>query len=586
MTVFKHKTKIMKKIPNLNMSKIEKIMFGISQKIHIFGDAMVTPVLLITFAGVLAGIASIFTNTIIVGNLANESTFWFRIWNIITEVALIILRPSHIPVLFVIGLPINLAKKHKSEACMECFILYLSFIYFLKLILTYWKNTSIELTFKESVFGIHTLDMGIIGSILVVGITIFLHNHYFDLDMPEFFGIYQGMVFVYLVGFFSMFFLAFACAFLWPSVQCGIASMQYFFIYSGNFGIFMYGFLERILVPTGLHHFIYIPFIQDNAIVKGGIITNWVTNVDNFSKSIDSLKTLFPAGRFSLFGNAKVFGSIGISLAFYATAKSERKKQVLSFLFPATLTAVLFGITEPLEFIFLFSAPLLFFIYSVLAGVIGMVMYMFGVSGCMYLGLIEMVSTNWIPLSMSHGFTYITQIAIGLIFIAIYFTVFKVIIEKFNYKTIGRENESEQGTINKAIEDAMTSKKLCFSQKIYNDEMEQFKKFLKKLGMNENNRRFKEIAFAAVLLKHYQNIDEVEITPGVFSYMGKILNIQPKSIHANFRNALDRHWLNTDFRILEEHYKGPISEFSGAPTPKDFLIYIVKEAINGESKVS
>lgn len=132
----------------------------------------------------------------------------------------------------------------------------------------------------------------------------------------------------------------------------------------------------------------------------------------------------------------------------------------------------------------------------------------------------------------------------------------------------------------------MTAKKLCFSQKIYNDEMEQFKKFLKKLGMNENNRRFKEIAFAAVLLKHYQNIDEVEITPGFFSYMGKILNIQPKSIHANFRNALDRHWLNTDFRILEEHYKGPISESSGAPTPKDFLIYIVKEAINGESKVS
>lgn len=584
MVTLKSKTKIVKKLASLKMSKIEKLLFKISQNIHRFGDAMITPVLLITFAGVLAGIASIFTNPIIVGNLASENTVWFKIWNIITEVALVILRPSHLPVVFVIGLPISLTKKHKAEACMEAFILYLSFVYFLNLILTHWKSNTAELTFKESVFGIPTLDMGIIGALIVVGITLYLHHHFFGLKMPEFFGIYQGIIFVYLIGFFAMFLLAFTCAFVWPPIQCQIASMQHFFINSGEFGVFMYGFLERILVPTGLHHFIYIPFIQDNAIVDGGIITNWVTNVDIFSRSADSLKTLFPIGRFSLFGNAKVFGSLGISLAFCATSKPERRKQVLSFLFPATLTAILFGITEPLEFIFLFTAPLLFFIYSVLAGLLGMIMYIFGVSGCMYLGLVEMISTNWIPLALSHPFTYLTQISIGMIFVGIYFVTFKVMIEKFDYKTIGRENESEQGTINKAIEDAMTAKKLCFTQKIYNDEMEQFKKFLKKLGMNENNRRFKEIAFAAVLLKHYQNVDEVEITPGIFSYMGKILNIQPKSIHSNFRNALDRHWLNTDFKLLEKYYKGPISEASGAPTPKDFLIYIVKEAKNTESK--
>lgn len=202
-SISKYKNKTMpKKVPNLKMSKPEKIFFIISQKIHAFGDAMITPVLLITFAGVLAGIASIFTNTAIVGSLASKGTVWFKIWNIITEVALIILRPSHIPIIFVIGLPTKLAKKHKSEACVECFILYLSFIYFLKLVLTYWKNNSIELAFKESVFGVPTLDMGIMGALIVVGITVYLHNHYFDLEMPEFFGIYQGMVFVYLIGFF------------------------------------------------------------------------------------------------------------------------------------------------------------------------------------------------------------------------------------------------------------------------------------------------------------------------------------------------------------------------------------------------
>lgn len=363
-----------------------------------------------------------------------------------------------------------------------------------------------------------------------------------------------------------------------------MASMQQFFMNSGKLGVGIYGFLERILVPTGLHNFIYVPFVQDSAVVDGGIITNWITNADDFAKSTLPLKTLFPAGRFALFGNTKIFGSIGIALAFYFTAKPGKKKKVLSLLVPATLTAVLFGITEPLEFTFLFVAPLLFFIHAVFAGLIGVAMYSFGVSGCMYLGIVEMISVNWLPLFKSHGFTYAKQIIIGLIFVVLYFIVFKFLIKKFDYKTLGREDEPIENGINKALEDAMKHKKLCFTHKKYKMEMEYFKTSLKNLCMKETDKRFKEIAFAAVLLKHHKNINEVKITPDIFSYIGQILNINPKSVHSNFRNALDRHWLNTDCKFLEENYRGPISEDSGSPTPKDFLVYIVKEAIKEESK--
>lgn len=570
-------------------SKIKNFSCLVSRKIQRFGNAMITPVLLITFAGVLAVISTTLTNPILLGSLACEDTAWFKIWNMTTEVALVVLRPSHLPMIFVVGLPISLATKHKAEACLESLVLYLSFVYFLNLILTHWGN-NVGINLKEgapgvkNIVGMLTLDMGILGTIAVVGIVIYLHNRYFDLKIPKFSGMYQGMVFIYFIGFFAMLFLAFICAIIWPPIQCGIASMQQFFMNSGNVGVGVYGFLERILVPTGLHRFVYAPFIQDNAVVDGGIIINWITNMDDFSKSTAPLKTLFPAGKFSLFGNAKIFGSIGMSLAFYFTAKPEKKKKALSLLIPATLTAVLFGITEPFDLIFLFTAPILFFVHAILAGFLEMIMYVCGVSGCMHLGLVEMLSANWIPLFKSHGFTYVKQIIIGLIFVALYFFVFEFLIKKFDYKTLGREDDPKESKINKALEDAMMKKKLCFTQNIYRLEMEYFKNSLRKLRMKENDRRFEEIAFAAVILKHHKNIDEVEVIPDIFSYIGQILNIQPKSVHSNFRNALDRHWLNTDLKILEKNYQGPISEESGAPTPKDFLVYIVKEAIKEESK--
>ncbi|MGL4989041.1 MAG: glucose PTS transporter subunit EIIB, partial [Cetobacterium sp.] len=170
----------------------------------------------------------------------------------------------------------------------------------------------------------------------------------------------------------------------------------------------------------------------------------WAQNLSTFANSTLPLKELFPQGGFALHGNSKMFGSIGIALAIYKTARPEKKKIVSGLLIPATLTAALVGITEPLEFTFLFVAPFLFVIHSILAATMAAVMYMFGVVGNMGSGVIEIAAINWIPLFKNHSSVMFTQIVIGLAFIPIYYFVFSYFIEKMSLKTPGREDEDEE----------------------------------------------------------------------------------------------------------------------------------------------
>lgn len=230
----------------------------------------------------------------------------------------------------------------------------------------------------------------------------------------------------------------------------GIESLQAFLRTAGALGVWVYTFLERILIPTGLHHFVYGPFIFGPAAVEGGIQVYWAQHLQEFSQSTVPLKTLFPEGGFALHGNSKVFGSVGIALAIWYTASPENRVKVAGLLIPATLTAVLVGITEPLEFTFLFISPLLFAIHAVLAATMATVMYTFGVVGNMGGGLLDQfLPQNWIPMFHNHASTVFTQIGIGLCFTGIYFVVFRTLIERLNLKTPGRE-ESEIKLYNKA----------------------------------------------------------------------------------------------------------------------------------------
>ena len=426
-------------------------------QIQRFGGAMFTPVLLFPFAGIVVGIAIMLRNPLFVGEaLTAPDNLFAQIVHIIEEGGWAVFR--NMPLIFAVGLPIGLAKQAQGRACLAVLISFLTWNYFINTMGMTWGHFfgvdfSAEPTAGSGlamIAGIKTLDTSIIGAIIISGLVTAIHNRFFDKPLPVFLGIFQGTSFVVILAFFVMIPCAWLTLLGWPKVQMGIESLQAFLRTAGALGVWVYTFLERILIPTGLHHFVYGPFIFGPAAVEGGIQVYWAQHLQEFSQSTVPLKTLFPEGGFSLHGNSKVFGSVGIALAIWYTASPENRVKVAGLLIPATLTAVLVGITEPLEFTFLFISPLLFAIHAVLAATMATVMYTFGVVGNMGGGLLDQfLPQNWIPMFHNHASTVFTQIGIGLCFTGIYFVVFRTLIERLNLKTPGRE-ESEIKLYNKA----------------------------------------------------------------------------------------------------------------------------------------
>ena len=419
------------------------------QKIQKFGGAMFTPVLLFAFAGIVIGIGTLCTTEAIMGSLASPDSMWYQCWNVILQGGWTVF--NQLPLLFVVGLPIGMAKKQNARCCMEALVLYLTFQYFLSTILSQW-GSSFGVDFSAEVGGtsgltmianIKTLDMGMIGALLISGIVIYLHNKFYDTELPDWLGTFSGSTFVFMIGFFVLIPVAVLSAFVWPKIQTGMLVFQGFVKSSGAFGIWLFVLLERLLIPFGLHHILYTPFFYDNVLVPGGIVSYWSTKLPQIAASTASLKSLVPEAGFMSTGFSKIFGCVGVALAFYATAKPDKKKKTLGLLIPITLTAVVCGVTEPIEFTFLFVAPWLFVVHALLAATISTVMYLFGIVGVFSGGLIEMASFNWIPLMSSHWKEYLMMLAIGIVFIGIWFVVFKFLIEKFDVKTPGREDEEE-----------------------------------------------------------------------------------------------------------------------------------------------
>ncbi|WP_293721202.1 alpha-glucoside-specific PTS transporter subunit IIBC [uncultured Cetobacterium sp.] len=414
------------------------------------GGALFAPVLLFPFAGLTVALTIILKNPDFVGSLADPNGTFYKLVYIIEEGGWTVFR--QLPLIFAVGLPIGLAKKAHPRACLSVLVTYLTYNYFINAILTFW-GSSFGVDFTQNIgglsglttiAGIKTLDTSIVGAIAISGLTIYIHNKFFDTKLPDFLGIFQGSALVGMIAFLAMIPASYVTCLVWPKVQMGISSLQLLMTSSGTFGVWLYTLLERILIPTGLHHFVYGPFIFGPAVIDGGIQVAWAQNLSTFANSTLPLKELFPAGGFALHGNSKMFGAIGIALAMYKTARPEKKKVVAGLLIPAALTAVLVGITEPLEFTFLFIAPFLFAIHSVLAATMAAVMYAFGVVGNMGSGLIEIAAINWIPLFKNHSSIMFTQLAIGIAFIPVYYFVFSFFIEKFKLKTPGREDEEEE----------------------------------------------------------------------------------------------------------------------------------------------
>lgn len=419
------------------------------QKIQRFGGAMFTPVMLFAFAGVTIGIGTLFTAEAIMGGLADPSSLWYQIWNVILQGGWTVF--NQLPLLFVVGLPIGLAKKQQARCCMEALVLYLTFQYFLNTILSQW-GPAFGVNFAAKIGGtsglttiasIKTLDMGMIGALLISCIVVYLHNKFFDTKLPEWLGTFSGSSFVVIVGFFALLPVAFLSAWLWPMIQNGMRAFQVFVISAGSIGVWIFIFMERVLIPFGLHHLLYFPFFYDSAIVNGGVLSAWAKLLPHMAASTASLKSMAPWAWPTLTGLSKIFGCPGIALAFYATAKKEKKTKIAGLLIPITLTAIFCGITEPIEFTFLFVAPVLFVVHAVLAATLATTAYALGVVGVLSGGLIEMSALNYIPLMAAHWPTYLTLLIVGLAFTGIYFVVFRFLILKFDFKTPGREDDEE-----------------------------------------------------------------------------------------------------------------------------------------------
>lgn len=414
---------------------------------------MFVPVLLFSFAGIVVALCSLFTNPLIFGSLAKDGTFWNGIWNVIANGGWTVF--NQVNLLFVVGLPIGLAHAAKGRAAMESLVIYLTFNYFVAGFLQYWgpffgvNNYAKDLVANSTnggltmIAGIKTLNTSMVGALLVAGIVIYLHNHFFDKKLPDWLATFQGSTYVVMLGFFVMIPFAFLTCLVWPKIQLGITSMQTFIVHSGLVGVWIYTFLNRILIPTGLHHLVYIPFQFGPAVVEGGLQPYWLKHLAEFAQSSKPLSVLAPQLGFQLYGNEKVFLVPAICYAFYSTAKKNKKKQTSALLIPAALTSVFAGITEPVDFTYLFAAPVLWVIYSLLSATMNTTMCAFGVVGNMTDGAIGIAAQNWIPLWPHHWQTYIIQFAIGIIFAVIVFFVFKYMILKFNYITPGREADDE-----------------------------------------------------------------------------------------------------------------------------------------------
>lgn len=239
------------------------------EKIQRFGGAMFTPVMLFAVSALLIGFGTLFTTEVIMGDLAKEGSLWFGFWDMILSGAWVVF--NQLPLLFAIALPIGLAKKQNARASMEAFVIYLVFLNYVSTILKHWGPT-FGVDFSQEVGGasglamianIKTLDMGMMGALLISGIAIYLHNRFFDTRLPEALGVFKGSAFVLGIGFLVMIPVAFLAVLIWPNIQAGMNVFRDFIVNAGTAGVSVFVLLEKLLIPFGLHHLLYAPMYYD-----------------------------------------------------------------------------------------------------------------------------------------------------------------------------------------------------------------------------------------------------------------------------------------------------------------------------------
>ena len=416
------------------------------QKIQRFGGAMFAPAMLFSISGLMVGVSALATSADIVGDLAVYGTPWYVFWTIIQRGSWTVFK--RLPLLFAVALPIGLAQKQPARCCLEALVAYFAYCFFLSEIIKL-SGDNLGLKYPSSltsasgitiIDGIKTLDTGIIGPLAVSATVVAIHDRFYDVKVPDWLGTFSGSSLVYLISFFAVFALAAISAAIVPSVYAVTETLRHALAGVGPFGVGIFVLLERALEPMGLHHLLYMPIYYDNLVINDGIYATWSSLLPILSHSTRPLNELAPWAGFTATGWVKLFGLPAIAAAFYSTAKPERRAGLRVILAPAIIASVVCGVTEPLEFLFMFTHPGLFFLYAVLSSCLATTMNLFGIVGIFSGGLMEMAAFNFIPLMRTHAGSYLLALGIGLAFSLIFFVSFRALILIYDLKTPGRED--------------------------------------------------------------------------------------------------------------------------------------------------
>lgn len=420
----------------------QRVMGGLQK----FSKAMFVPVLILPIAGILIAIGNIFTNAALIEKvpfLDNPITMGFG--SILSSSLLPVL--TNLGLIFCVGIALGLAEKKKAEAAFTAVLGYLVFIFamnkFMDLRGILVAPDNLRGSGQSLVLGVQILDMGVFLGIILGVIVALVHNKWIETSFNNAFQIYGGARFVFIVLIPIIVLLAICFTFIWPLVQSGINSLGGVIQGSGNFGIFLYGMLERLLIPTGLHHLIYTPFLYTTlggTAEIGGQVFEGARNIYFAEIADPNVSVLAPSVIWDARGISKMFGLIGACLAMYHTAKPENKMKVKAILIPAAVTSFIAGVTEPIEFSFMFVSPILFVIHSVLSGLSMVTLNVLGVRAIGPNGFIDFLLYN-LPLGVSKT-KWPMFLIVGAVFFILYYVIFRFLITKLNLRTIGREEST------------------------------------------------------------------------------------------------------------------------------------------------
>lgn len=425
-------------------------IFGVLQRV---GRSFMLPIALLPVAGLLLGIGSSFTNQTMLEaygltGVIYEGGIAYTVLDIMNQCGSAVF--NNLALLFAMGVAIGMAKKEKEVAALSGAIAYLVMNTAISAMITARGGVeAMAANTTTSTLGITTLQMGVFGGIIVgLGVAA-LHNRFYKIQLPQVLSFFGGTRFVPIVCTAVFVAVGIAMFFVWPIVQMGIAALGDLVIRSGYAGTWIYGLLERALIPFGLHHVFYMPFWQTavggSAIVDGAAIQGaqniFFAELASKSTEVFSVSaTRFMAGKFPLM----IFGLPGAALAMYRAAKPEKRKVAGGLLASAALTAMLTGITEPLEFTFLFVAPLMYAVHCIYAGLSYMLMHIFGVGvGMTFSG--GVIDLTLFGIMQGNAKTHwIWIVIVGAVYFVLYYFTFYFMITKMDLKTPGRENEGEE----------------------------------------------------------------------------------------------------------------------------------------------